>query len=63
MNSVSTPPEILRFPFTVKENVSLIERESARGVMIQVDPSKTYACACFDNVTDYNNFKYNPLLN
>lgn len=53
-----TPPDHqFRFPFRVRGNLCLIEYYSKRGVVIEVDPTCKYACACFDNSIDYNSFK------
>ena len=57
MNTTITPPDTFRFPFRVKGNLSVIDYYSRQGVVIEVDPTCKYACACFDNSIDYNSFK------
>lgn len=57
----STPPyfvkEVFKYLFTVKGHYALIAEQSAKGVIIEVDPKQIYAIAHFDNARDYNEFK------
>lgn len=56
MNTQTTPPDY-RVPFSVDGNVALIADYSAKGVIVEVDATRRYACACFGNTNDYNDFK------
>ena len=49
----------LSHSFRVKGNISLIESESKKGVFIEVDNTRTHACAYFykDDTISYNEFK------
>jgi len=62
MNSKSIPSEIdkkycHKVLFDVNGHLAMVHSFIQMGIMIKMDDSCKYACACFDNTHDYNNFK------
>ena len=43
--------------FNVKGKLAMIHVLQQRGMDIRITPECTHACACFDNLIDYNAFK------
>jgi len=43
--------------FSVKGNLAMVHLLQQKGMDIRVNPEYTHACACFDNLIDYNHFK------
>lgn len=43
--------------FKVKGRLAMIHTFIENGMIIRMDDKYEYACACFDNTIDYNDFK------
>ena len=58
----NTPPytekKSYKVLFEVANHSCIIDQLRNHGVTVNVEQTGRLACACFDNLIDYNNFKY-----
>ena len=57
MNTTQTEKNCHKVLFRVKGKLAMILELKKKGYDIRMNEECTHACACFDNVLDYNQFK------